>query len=260
MKSGRESIYASVLILVSVAVALASGELVLRAITPDTYYVFPPGLERTFRPVPGTMPGISGDSRFLINEEPFYKRTEVWRRLRVAKHALLGSSENVLVQDEAGDIYIGARRRRHEAPKEDRLFDLSRGLAAYARNLERIIDAAQSRQARVVFMTQPSIWRSDLPAELDAQLFMGGPIGGDFYDTAQKREAYYSVEVLADAMQQYNDELLRVCDARAVLCLDLASQIPKDTSSLYDDVHFNEAGATKVARALADFLKKSHIF
>ena len=406
MKRRSESIYAGALTLVSVAVAVVCGELVLRAITPDRYYVFPPGLERTFRPVPDTMPGINGNSRFIINEdgvrgpsfsdqdtfrilavggstteclyldqaeawpqllqdmlnaereqsdiwvgnlgksghdtrhnklqverlldqypridvvvllqgvndmrfwlnsfdneelaaqryvtdeavldqafatrpgrtvefvrkgdhqswqcvsceEPFYKRTEIWRRLRILKRAYFGSGEEAIVQDEAGDIYLTARRRRREAVKENRLPNLASGLAAYARNLEGIIDAVQSRRARVVFMTQPSIWRSDLPPDLDSLLFMGGPIGGDFYETAQKRDAYYSVSVLADAMKQYNDEMLRVCQARGVLCLDLASQIPKDTSSLYDDVHFNEAGSAKVARALADFLTKSHVF
>ncbi len=66
---GREPIFACVLILVSVAIALVSGELVLRAMTPDEYYVFPPGLERTFRPVPDTMPGVNGNSRFIINED-----------------------------------------------------------------------------------------------------------------------------------------------------------------------------------------------
>ncbi len=193
-------------------------------------------------------------------DEPFYKQTEIWRRLRIVKRAYLSSGANVIIQDESGDIYIDARRRRREALKEDHLPDLSRGLAAYAQNLEGIIDAAHNRGTKVVMMTQPSIWRHDLPPELDALLFMGGPIGGDFYVTERKSDAYYSVGVLTDAMKQYNDELLRVCNERRVRCLDLASQISKDTSSFYDDVHFNEAGATKVAGALADFLTKNKIF
>jgi lysophospholipase L1-like esterase len=49
--------------------ALALAELLLRALAPRTggFYVWPPGLERTFRPSPGVMPGVAGESRFRIN-------------------------------------------------------------------------------------------------------------------------------------------------------------------------------------------------
>lgn len=398
----KSRLYTALLTLVSVAIALVLGEFGLRALTPDEYYVFPPGLTRTFRPDPAVMPGIHGQSKFEINDagvrgpnfsdrddvriltvggstteclyldqtetwpqllsdmlnadqqrrhiwvgnvgksghdtrhnrlqlerlldqypridvvvllegvndmrfwmnshgddtlasaryvtdqgvldmafsiqpgrtmdfvrkgdyqgwqcvdcdEPFYKRTEAWRRLRLAKRAYFGT-EKVLVQDEYGAAYDEGRRRRRAAPKEDRLPDLTRGLAAYAKNLEGLIDTAQRRGTRVVFMTQPSMWRRDLPAALDDLLLFGGPIGGDFYTTDLKREVYYSVNVMADAMTQYNEELLRVCQRRGVPCLDLASRLPKDGSTFYDDIHFNEAGAVKVARSLADFLLPS---
>jgi lysophospholipase L1-like esterase len=393
---GSELIRAGLTVLVASAAAMFVGELALRALSPDRYYVYPPGLTRTFTPLPDVMPGVSGDSRFIINEsgirgpsfsendafrilavggstteclyldqseawpqvlqeklnlrrqqsdlwvgnvgksghdarhhtlqverlldqypridvvlllvgvndmrfwlnsyensrlaeeryvtndtvldeaflvrpgrtveferrgefqgwrcvscgDPFYKRTEMWRRLRAVKRRYFPSSENVLIQDEAGSIYISARQRRRTAKKEEHLPDLTAGLAAYARNIHRIIDAVQSRQARIVLITQPSLWTREMSPELEDLLFMGGPIA----EHPGQSEVYYSTAVLAEAMDQYNSELLRVCDARAVACVDLASKMPKDTKYFYDDVHFNEAGAARVAQILADHL------
>jgi len=61
-------LYGVVLILVSLIISIALGEIVLRLITSEEYYVWPPGLRKIFRPAPGIMPGIEGESRFFINE------------------------------------------------------------------------------------------------------------------------------------------------------------------------------------------------
>jgi lysophospholipase L1-like esterase len=64
-----ENIYRLVLVVVGVLIALAIIEFGLRIAFPEptSYYVWRPNLERTFRPYPGAMPGINGDSRFFIN-------------------------------------------------------------------------------------------------------------------------------------------------------------------------------------------------
>ncbi|MCI0545958.1 MAG: SGNH/GDSL hydrolase family protein, partial [Candidatus Rokubacteria bacterium] len=51
------------------ALALVAAELCLRALAPRAggFYVWAPGLERTFHPLPGTMPGVEGPSSFRIN-------------------------------------------------------------------------------------------------------------------------------------------------------------------------------------------------
>lgn len=55
-------------------------------------------------------------------------------------------------------------------------------------------------------------------------------------------------------MKRYNDAVLEVCKAEGLECIDL-SHLEEDTTVFYDDVHFNEAGARKVARILADYLQ-----
>lgn len=67
MKSAR-NFYNGLLLLASFVFALLIGEAALRLFSTDEYYVWPPNLEMTFRPSPGVMPGISGESRFVINE------------------------------------------------------------------------------------------------------------------------------------------------------------------------------------------------
>lgn len=54
--------------------------------------------------------------------------------------------------------------------------------------------------------------------------------------------------------------MLEVCADRRVECLDLAAMLPKDDTVFYDDVHFNEAGAERVAAAVAERLRRSSLF
>jgi len=65
----KEAGYKLFLLLASAAFALVLGELTLRAITADAFYVWRPNLRQVFRPAPGLMPGIEGDSRFTINAD-----------------------------------------------------------------------------------------------------------------------------------------------------------------------------------------------
>ncbi len=361
-------------------------EVILRAYSSDDYFVWHPNLEKTFKPLPGIMPGISGESRFTINASgmrgdpfpegdryriltiggstteclyldqseawpqllqdklnnlggpdvwvgnvgasgrntrhhllqieklleqyprielivlligindlslrlrqdidfrpmrqegpeykqillnkafsvhptrdpllPFYKRTEIWRLLRRVKHRVLIPVANTVIQDDAAEIYKEWRRHRRNAAKVlDTLPDLSSALEEYAQNIHSIIDLAQERGTAIVFMTQPSMWRQDLPESLSNLLWFGGI--GNFQE--QSGKPYYSVNALANAMEMYNETLLNVCKIRPVDCLDLAPLVPKDTTAFYDDVHFNEQGATTVANALAQFVVEKKI-
>lgn len=150
-------------------------------------------------------------------------------------------------QDGAGRNYTEWRELRrnaseiiHEPP------DLAAALGEYRRHLEKIVNTARAHGVRVIFLTQPSLWRSDLTAEESALLWTG-------YE-GETRSRYYSVDRLADAMQAYNDALERFCDRSDVELIDLASRIPRDTSMFYDDVHFTEKGARRVAEVVSDYL------
>lgn len=167
-------------------------------------------------------------------------------RLIDGARTTLGFRQAGLFQDDEGQIYLRWRGNRKSASALlDELPDLDAALDEYARNLARIVDLARAREARVIFLTQPAMWRKDLsPAGRDL-LWMGG-IGNYRYGEAK---AYYSVDALAAGLARYNRRLLEVCAERDVECIDLTAEVT-DPSLFYDDVHFNEEGARRVAAAI----------
>jgi hypothetical protein len=105
---------------------------------------------------------------------------------------------------------------------------------------------AKARGLRLIFMTQPTLWRANLPQTLENLLWFGGV--GDFQRLSG--QPYYSAAALRGGLQRYNQAMLDVCRTEAIGCIDLAA-IDEDTSLFYDDVHFNEAGARAVAGVMA---------
>jgi lysophospholipase L1-like esterase len=362
----RNRIFGLALALVSLALSLVLGELVLRLSSPGRYYVWEPGTRQIFRPVPSIMPGVEGESRFFINEHGlrgdsfspdqgyrilavggstteclYLDETEAWPRLlqdrlnarpgprvwvgnvgksgqmtrnhvvqvekltrqypridavllltgvndlmrrlkedRPTEDLMAGSfavlpsqgsglapveirrrlrtvwkrylePRRELVQDDAGKVYIKWRRHRGSASRlRESLPDLSAALDEHARNVSRIVEDAGSRGIRVILLTQPALWRPGLTAEEQALLWMGGV--GDYQE--EPGHEYYTAEALAAGMERFNDVLRGLCRTRSVTCVDLARELPRDTSVFYDDVHFNEAGSRKVAALIGDRL------
>jgi lysophospholipase L1-like esterase len=170
-----------------------------------------------------------------------------WSRTRIA--GLLRSfwtppPPSSLVQDRAGRFYQGLRARRAAAPRQALLPDLSSALDEYRANLEAMADFARARGVRLVFMTQPVLWRARLPGTAEALLWFGWSGSGEYYDTDQ----------LAEAMARYNGVVRDVCAERGLSCIDLADALPRSTSMFYDDCHFTERGARVTAALVAERL------
>jgi lysophospholipase L1-like esterase len=190
--------------------------------------------------------------RFM--DGPFYKRTALWQGLKKIDRRLRTEGT---AQDATGRVYVTWRRHRQDAKAvREELPDLGPALAEYEDNLRAIAETAARHEARVVFLTQPALWREDLPEDLQRLLWMGGV--GQFQKEAGHE--YYSAGALASAMAAYNRTLLEVCrEIPGALCVDLAASLPRDTAAFYDDVHFNEAGSRRVARVVADHLLASDL-
>jgi len=189
---------------------------------------------------------------------PFYKRTELWRRLRTAKDRLSGkfTQKNVIAitQDESGRMYQKWRYHRKSAPNiRDDLPNLDSALNEYVSTITEISNLAISKGVRVIFLTQPYMWRGNLTEREKGLLWMGGI--GNFRE--QLGSEYYSVKALAKGMNLYNQSLLRLCQDYDFECIDLEKLLPKDTSIFYDDVHFNENGAKEVAGVVARYLAQN---
>lgn len=201
-------------------------------------------LARAFTIVPGGLHEAS-----VFPEDPVWKRTAVWQLLRQTRARLAGSRKLALDDDGAG-LERWREHRRNAPALRDHLPRMDVPLADYRRHLELIVRAAADQHVRIVLLTQPSIWRSDLSPEDQRRLWFGGI--GEFQERAGS--TYYTVSALADAMAQFNASLLDVCRVTGTECFDLAAQIPKDTQHFLDDVHFTERGAAAVAVAVAEWI------
>lgn len=180
---------------------------------------------------------------------PYYKQSATWRLVEnYFQPTALPSKviQDVNPDEDARTGLVKARERRQTAPVQNQLPDLTSALEEYERNVNTMIDLAEANRVRVILMTQPTLWRSDLSrTEKDLLWFGWGP----------NYEYFYSVEALLAGIAQYNARLLAICQQRQVECIDLATLLPKDTTIFYDDVHFNEQGARQVATIVADRLR-----
>ena len=156
--------------------------------------------------------------------------------------------------DRSFSFVIDARLARSQAQAyRDQLPDLEPVLAGYARALAEIAQVTRSAGVRLILLTQPTLWRTDLSPADQALLWMGGPPFGIEVPEA----VYYSVGALARAMDRFNQTLLRVCAEQAVECLDVAAGLPRDGSVFSDDAHFTEQGARLLADQIAAYLAET---
>lgn len=177
--------------------------------------------------------------------EPYYQQSATWRLVKQIQQSQAQLS--TIVEDVNSNEGALARRReqRKSGPLREQLPDLTSALAEYSRNINIMIDVAQAQRVRIILMTQPTMWRTDLSqTEKDLLWFGWGP----------NRKYFYSIEALVEGISAYNQKLLEVCQQHQVECIDLAETLPKDTTVFYDDVHFNESGARQVAQIVADYL------
>lgn len=212
-------------------------------------------MSRAFESVPGRvrLPEAHAERPAAT---PWYRTTRLWELGRRAKLALDAWTSRAL-QDSGGRFYQRWREARRRGRRIGEVPPtLREALAEYRSNLEAMVEAAEGRGARTVFVTQPALWRTDnTPAE-KASMWMGGR--GEFPD--RPVDAYYTTAVLRAVMDAFNDELLSVCEERDLLCVDAAARIPRSSSMFYDDVHLTEAGSERLAREIGKALVESGAF
>jgi lysophospholipase L1-like esterase len=170
----------------------------------------------------------------------------VWRTWRQAR---LG-----FVQTRDGAGYARLRECRQTAPPGnlvETLPDLAPALAEYRRNLRALAARARAYGAPILFLTQPTLWSDEMgPAEQTRLLAGGlGPI-----QTWCEHRRYYAPRALARGMRAFNDALRDVCREPGMTCRDLAAALPARAAYFYDDMHFSEEGAARVAELVVGWI------
>jgi len=180
---------------------------------------------------------------------PFYTRLRLYHLFQeVLQGAVRGLFELRGIPDGA-QWYVARRLLRARGPRV-RLPDLKLGLQEYQGRIIRLADYCRMAGKRCVFMTQPTMWRSDLTPR-EVALLWGGWTG-----PADDPKGFVSIADLAKAMYEFNRALLQVCRSFHLECYDLAAAIPKNESAFFDDCHFNENGARLAAKFIETQLIK----
>lgn len=178
--------------------------------------------------------------------EAYYRRLRLWRWWEATWNVGTAAAPGRVFQDPAGAWIQAQRRQRREALAHQTLTrppaNLEAGLAAYRQDLLGIVEAAKAKGRSLAMMTQPTLWRADLPEALSRLLW------------EHAGSAAYSPGALAETMAAYNRVLLDVCEQTGTPCLDLAARLPKDDSVFYDDCHFHDAGCRKVSLIVSEWL------
>lgn len=150
-----------------------------------------------------------------------------------------------VIQDEAGRFYAEQRLRRQKASIVDTAPDIRDCLEAYDYNLRRIADSVRRAGVELMFLTQGSLYRSDLLPSEEKMLWFGSVDINPFSKSQENH--YYSAGVMEKLLEQYNDVTRSVCREYDLACVDIAVEISHTLDNYYDDVHFNIGGATRVA-------------
>jgi lysophospholipase L1-like esterase len=149
-----------------------------------------------------------------------------------------------------GPLYTDMKARRFAAKKLPSIPDLDEALDVYRSNLRSLFKMLRrlSSKPQIVFMTHPFLWREGMRREEEMALWAGYTC----MDCPQ--QAFYAHEALAQALRQFNQELLRFCGELELACFDLEPKLPKTLENFYDDAHLKEPGAKLTAALLATFI------
>jgi len=172
---------------------------------------------------------------------PLYRNLLSWRAL---EHAFNPDRAVGIRQDATGEWVREQQRLRRAAKRVDILPDLAPFLAEYRLQLHSLLDEAQVRRKPVALCTQPVLWRDNLSTREEEMLCMG----------RRDETAYYSAAALARGMDAFHAVTRAVAADRGALLVDLAAEIEASSDFFYDDCHFTEAGARRVAAVIARVL------
>jgi len=159
------------------------------------------------------------------------------------------SATGQVVQDKQGLWYAESRKLRMEGVKINDLPDMTAMLTEYEQRLRQIVALAREQKKRLIFMTQPCMWSAEILPENEKLCWAGVCPDG----------TYRSSAALAEAMQAYNQRMREVCRKEAIELVDLDGRLAKSTDTFYDDCHFNDAGALKVAQLAIEVIQDASI-
>lgn len=189
----------------------------------------------------------------------FYRRTAVFQLARWARSLRIRN-------DTPMDNWLAfAREYRRKSTIIDDLPPLDSALEEYESIIGLIVGEARRRSIRIVFLTQPAMWKEAMPKEEENLMWMGyaanksgPPLAWPYWQSSQGR--MYTMGAMARAMAAYNQRLMDTCAKLGVECFDLAARIPQTLEMYFDDMHQTELGSRRLANEVAGYLRSREPF
>lgn len=160
------------------------------------------------------------------NSEVFLLGLNIYRNMRARERKIAHDTLD----------FSNIHKEKTDAVKKGRILEKYKEtyLKDYESRLETLIDISRRNGVEPVFITQAALYGNavdDVTGVNLGTLQVGDKSGG------------FSWEIL----EAYNDVTRKVSMRDGVLCIDLASEMPKSSAYYYDFYHFNNMGADKAA-------------
>ncbi len=123
------------------------------------------------------------------------------------------------------------------------------GIPVFQRNLNTLIDIAEVDGTKVVLMTQPYLYKEDMPEDeiKHCAMLKHESVG------PEKRWSYLSAYW---GMKAYNETIIRIAQKRNIPFINLEPQLPKDLEHFTDGVHYKNKTYDKIAEYVSAELVK----
>lgn len=188
--------------------------------------------------------------------ESWVQKTEIGLTLRDAINVYQNKrwSTKSIDLNELSEKYANARngvdlmiKEYDSSKKTDELVDIFDALKDFETNIKEIINIAERRKIKTVLITQPTLWNTNMTAYEEKIAA---------YSSVQINNSFLSPQAMEKGLEMFNDKLREVAIGDNIELIDLAIQLPKDTTVFFDDCHFNKSGSAKVANIVYQELDK----
>ncbi len=144
--------------------------------------------------------------------------------------------------DEVVDPYLTKRGSLYR--KKQLVFKPDRVREAYAETLREIARLCREHAVQCVFATQPTGYQHGISSEFKQSFGMTS--------TDKYKESTLSFDSMVHLAKLYNDHLIAFAAEEGFPLCDLAAVLEPSFANYYDEMHFNEAGARRVAAYLRE--------
>ncbi|MBC7851270.1 MAG: SGNH/GDSL hydrolase family protein, partial [Chitinophagaceae bacterium] len=131
-----------------------------------------------------------------------------------------------------------------DAIMKERLRQQEQYLLPYRKRLLGLIDTCIANSTIPVMMTQPFLFGTAVDSATGIN-FSTFPLGDNSNGQLEWQ-----------VLERYNDIVRSLCKEKNVCLVDLANLLPKNSLYFYDNVHYTNAGAVKIAEIVSESLNK----